>query len=178
MDATFSFENDLSAGAGRVIIRDLQWGSAMASRELIGTLVLRDGQLELTDVGGTLAGGIVRARGRLNVTEPERNFFSLVLDGADAKQLFAPIPEISSVLEGRVTIVLRARLGRAMRGSGSLALPRGMASGVPVTDLRIPFEWATAPGGYGRVSVHEAVARAGSGRVRANVTVEWGVEGA
>jgi uncharacterized protein involved in outer membrane biogenesis len=176
VDATFTFENDLSAGSGRVVIRGLEWGREAVSRELVGTLVLRDGRLELTDVGGTLAGGTIRARAHVLVTEPRRNFFTLAVEGADAKALFAPVADLTGVMEGRVTVVVRGQLGREMHGSGSLAMPRGEVSGVPVTDLRVPFEWATAPGGYGQFTVRDAAAQAGPGRIQAKVTVDWGVE--
>src|SRR5439155_12662208 len=38
----------------------------------------------------------------------------------------------------------------------------------------IPFDYATAPGGSGRLAIREATIRTGSGRTTAGVTVDWG----
>jgi hypothetical protein len=46
-----------------------------------------------------------------------------------------------------------------------------------VNELRVPFDFATAPGGFGRVTVRDIGAQAGGGLVQGNVTFEWGGEG-
>jgi hypothetical protein len=53
---------------------------------------------------------------------------------------------------------------------------RGNISGVPVADLRVPFDWTIAPGGTGRLSILEATANTGTGRVEANLKMEWGYD--
>ncbi len=176
VDATFDFENDLSAGSGRVTVTGLRWGDALVSRELTGVLVLREGRLELSDVGGALAGGFVRARASVRLDDTSRNFFSVAVTGADAKRLLAPLGASAVDLDGAVNLVVRGRVGRETRASGSIALPRGTVAGVQVTDLRVPFELASARGGYGRLTVREAAAQAGSGRVRADLTADFGFE--
>jgi len=176
VDATFEFESDLSAGSGRVSFTNVKWGDAQLSRELTGVLLLRDGLLELTDVSGTLAGGTVRGRIQANLNDTSRNSFFLSVSSADAKRMFAPLPELSGRLEGPVSIVVRGKLGKEMRGTGTLALPHGTVSGVAVSDLRIPFDWATVGGGYGRFNVREATVQTGSGRASATGSIEWGVE--
>ena len=175
VDATFSFENDLSAGAGRVIIRDLQWGSATASREPhrnTGTPRWTTG----TDRRGRHPGGRnCASAGRLNVTEPERNFFRWCSMAQDARLLFAPIPEISSVLEGRVTIVLaptgardaRFRIAGVTSWDGLGRSRYGSAHSLRMGH-RAGRLWAGLHS-RGRGS-------SGIGSGRANVTVEWGVE--
>jgi hypothetical protein len=45
---------------------------------------------------------------------------------------------------------------------------------VQVSDLRVPFEVAMSPGGYGRLAIREAAGRAGTGRARAELTADWG----
>jgi len=175
VDVNFDFENDLSAGSGRVTVTRLQWGRDLIAEELTGQLTLQDGLLQLPEVTGRVAGGSLRARGRVFLTDTARNYFSVSIIGADAKRLLAPL-DAGDVLEGPLTVVVRGRLGSETRASGTVTLPRGSASGVPVTDLRVPFEFATSPGGLGRLSVREASATAGSGRIRAELTADWGLE--
>ena len=38
LDASFDFENDLSAGTGRITITRLEWGANVISQELVGFL--------------------------------------------------------------------------------------------------------------------------------------------
>jgi hypothetical protein len=173
VDANFEFENDLSAGSGRLTISRLQWGNELIAEELSGVITLQDGLVQLQEVNGRVAGGLLRARGRVFLTDTSRNFFSITISGAEAKQLLAPLGA-GELLEGPVTVVVRGRLGSETQASGTLTLPRGTATGVQVSDLRVPFEFATSPGGHGRLTVREAAVNAGSGRVRAELTADWG----
>ncbi len=164
LDASFDFENDLSAGSGRVTVTRLEWGGTVVAQELVALLVLRDGVLQLSEVTGGVAGGQLRARGQARLDNMQRNFFTLALTGADAKRLLAPFGSgVNDLLDGPVSLVVHARFGGEMRGSGTLTLPRGTAGGIQVTDLRVPFTFASAAGGYGRVAVREASVQAGSG---------------
>lgn len=143
------------------------------SQELVGRLTLQDGLLRMTEVTGRVAGGELRARGQVRLNETSRNFFTVSLNGAESKTLFAPFIN-TTLLEGPVTVVVHGRLGREMTGSGTVTLSRGSVAGVQVTDLLIPFEFATAPGGHGQFIVREASVGAGSGRARGEVTINWG----
>ncbi len=174
VDADFDFENDFSSGSGRVTVTRLQWGEATLTEELSGPLLLRDGVLELPEVTGRVAGGELRARARLRITETSRNFFLVTLNGADSKKLLAPFPEAAGILDGRLTVVLRGQLGSETRLSGTLGMPRGTAAGIQVSDVRIPFDFATTPGGHGRFAVRDVAISAGSGRVHAELTANWG----
>ena len=91
MDASFDFENDLSAGSGRVTVTRLQWGRDLIAEELTGQLTLQDGLLQLPEVTGRVAGGSLRASGRVFLTDTARNYFSVSVVGADAKRLLAPL---------------------------------------------------------------------------------------
>lgn len=176
VDLTFSYANDLSEGSGRLSVRGLAWGNSLISREILGVLSLRDGVLELRDLGGTFARGFLRGRAQVRLKEPARNFFSLAVDRVDAKRLLAPIPDLAGLVDGDLTIAVRGSIGREMRGSGTVAITRGSIGGVKVSELRLPFSYttATAPYGYGRLTVREATSHAGSGRAVASATAEWG----
>lgn len=174
LDANFDFDNDFSAGSGTIRLLRLEWGNALVSQELTGTLVLSNGVLRVSDFSGRVAGGELRARGQVRLSDTRRNFFTVSLSGADAKTLLGPLTGGDVPIDGPLTLVAHARFGAETSGSGTLSLSRGSVSGVQVTDLRVPFEFATAPGGYGRFSVREAAVFAGSGRARADLTLDWG----
>jgi uncharacterized protein involved in outer membrane biogenesis len=174
LDAAFDFANDFSEGSGRLILTRLQWGREVVAEELTGVLLLRDGIVQLAEMNGRLAGGELRLRGRVRLQERGRNFFTLTLRGAEAKQLLAPFLESSDLIDGPLTLVVHASLGGETRGSGTVTLERGTVAGVAVTGLRVPFEFATTSYGYGRFSVREASVHAGNGRARGQFTINWG----
>ncbi|MBN9122079.1 MAG: hypothetical protein J0I06_23550 [Planctomycetes bacterium] len=176
LDVQFDFENDLSAGSGRVTLTGLRWGDTGITRDLSAVVVLRDGALEVTEVNGLVAGGSVRGRARVLLNNTERNFFSLALTGAEAKRLFAIVPQVGEKVDGPVSITVYGRFGREVRGSGTLTMERGTVAGVTVAGLRVPFNLATAPGGYGRFTIRDASVHAGSGTATADLTAHWGTE--
>jgi translocation and assembly module TamB len=176
LDVRFDFDNDLSAGSGRITLTGLKWGDSAVARDITALIVLRDGALEVVEVSGGAAGGTIRGRARVFLNNTDRNFFSIAITGAEAKRLFSIVPEIGDKVDGSVTIVVRGRIGPEMRGSGTLAMERGTVAGVTVAGLRVPFDWASAPGGYGRFAIRDATVSAGSGTATANLSVDWGVE--
>jgi uncharacterized protein involved in outer membrane biogenesis len=176
LDASFDYENDFSAGSGQVRFVGLRWGDAALAEEITGALTLEDGILRLTGLVGRVAGGELRARAQVTLHDTARNFFTLSLAGAEAGQLLAPFAGGAVSIAGPVTFVVRGRLGRETSGSGTLTLTRGTVAGVPVNDLNIPFDFATAPGGHGQLVIREASLGAGSGQARADLTLHWGTE--
>lgn len=175
VDANFEFNDNLTAGSGRVTVTNLSWNQSSFGRELTGVLILQDGMFRLSELTGRFAGGEVRAMAQVQLKDTRRNFFSVSLTGADAKRLLSSVPDMAEKIDGPVTFVARGRLGREMRGSGLISLPRGSVAGVPVADLRIPFDWNMAPGRYGRFAVREASVNTGTGKMEAALTVDWGV---
>ncbi|HYH64191.1 MAG TPA: AsmA-like C-terminal region-containing protein [Urbifossiella sp.] len=174
VDVTFDYDNDLSSGAGRVSIRGLRWGGEATADDLDAVLLLNDGQLELRDLRGYMAGGIIRGRARVKLDDPGRNFLSLTLDRANATKLLAPFGEAGAALQGNVSLVVRGSFGRTARLTGTATLDRGSVGGAGVVGLRVPFE-VTAGAAGGRLTVREATALAGAGRTTGAVTVDWGV---
>src|SRR5207249_3328136 len=67
LDVSFEYENDLSAGSGTVRLTGLQWGNSPVAPELTGTLVLRDGVVQMTNLSGRVAGGELRARAQVRL---------------------------------------------------------------------------------------------------------------
>ena len=174
LDITFDYANDFSSGEGRIVLSGLKWGETSIARDISAAIVLRDGVLQLADVNGGLGGGTLRGRARVFLNNTARNYFTLAIDGADAKRLFAIVPDLASRVDGRLTIVIRGQVGRDVRASGTVTLERGTVSGVAVSGLRIPFNVAATPGGYGRLTIREAKVNAGSGTALAELTMNWG----
>ena len=175
VDATFDYDNDLSAGNGRITVSGLAWGESVFARELTGVLLLKDGMVSLSELNGRLAGGELRARAHIRLNEKARNSFSVGVYSADAKKLFAVVPEVREKLDGPVNLTIHGQLGRGVRGSGTLSMIRGMTAGVAVADLRIPFDWSIGAGGFGRFVIREATVNTGTGKMEAKLTYEWGL---
>lgn len=173
LDADFSFENDLSVGLGRITLTGLAWKDALLARETSGVLILEHGTLSLNDFTGRVAGGELRVRASIKIKEPERNSFSLGLSGADAKRLFAVAPELAAKVDGAVSLRVHGNFGREMRGMGILSMYSGTVTGVPLANLRVPFDWTVGSTGYSRIAVREATADIATGKAEANVRVEW-----
>jgi hypothetical protein len=76
-------------------------------------------------------------------------------------------------LTGQVSVVVRGRFGPEMRGSGTVSLHRGSAFGIAVNELRVPFDWSTSAAGYGRLTVRDVGAQAGSGLIQGRATLDW-----
>jgi hypothetical protein len=176
LDIRFNYANDLSSGSGRILLTGVKWNTTTITEELAIVVALRNGILQVTDANGAIAGGFVRGRAQIRLNDIERNYYSISIEGAEAKRLFGIVPQIADKVSGPVTIVLHGRIGREMRGSGSVSLARGIVSGVNVSDLRIPFHWSTLPGGYGQLKVREAKMNAGTGIAEGDLTLHWGVE--
>jgi hypothetical protein len=100
--------------------------------------------------------------------------FGVSLERADVSRIAAAVPELKG-MKGRLGIVVRTRIGSVMNGSGTVSLTRSGLGGADVGELRIPFDFATTPGGSGRISVREATIHAGTGRGTGAVTVDWGM---
>src|SRR5439155_22627159 len=52
LDLTLNYANDLSDGTGRVTVRGLKWGTAAFSPDIAGVVVMRDGAVEIAELGG------------------------------------------------------------------------------------------------------------------------------
>lgn len=168
VDANFEFDSDLSDGTGRAVVRTLAWGRTIISEQVVANLRLRDGVFELADVTGTVAGGVVRGRGRVGLPSTGRSYFQLTVDRADPKRLFAPVPAVADNLTGEVSVMFRGRLNGELTGSGSVSMDRGTVFGLPASELRIPFDWSHGVGTT-EVVVRDASGRLGEGRVTGTV---------
>lgn len=175
VDLALSFAEDFSDGTGRLAVNGLGWGNDIIADQLAGAIQVRNGTLTLDNFGGPFAGGEFRARARVEMASPRRNFVVLTIDRADAKQLFAPAPSLADSATGQVSVVFRGRLGTDTRGTGTLSFDRGTLLGLDASNLRLPFDLAAGTGGGGELTVRDAAADVGEGRLRAQATYTWGV---
>ncbi len=170
------------AGAGRVEVRGLGWGAAGTTSTLTSPIRLTPDGVDLTSLGGQLAGGSVRGRVEYPFAAGGRRFAVLSLDNADAAELLAPLGVTTA--QGRVSLVVRSRIGREVRGGGTIVASRTQLAGVDVSELRVPVTWSFVPGAGGQVTIRDAVGTVGGGRVsgrtevvyRDSARVEGGVE--
>jgi hypothetical protein len=176
-DLTIDFDEDLSKGSGRVTFANLGWGTTNISQELRGVLVLQDGAIRLTELTGRVAGGELAAMAQVSLSSKHRNYFAVNLRDADAKRLLALVPEIAQKVDGPISIRANGQFSASeIRGTGTLSQYGGNISGVPVSNLNLPFEWAIGAGGLGRFNVRSATLNAGNGRLVADLSVRWGYD--
>ncbi len=176
VDLTFVFAPDLSEGTGRYSIRGFGWNNTVMLPELSGRIRLREGTLELTDSVGPLASGTVRARLRLGLDEPARNFFRVSVDRVDMQHLFDKLTGTNRFLEGGVSLTVRGRLWPEFQASGTLALANGRLAGLTASDVRVPFTVNLRRGG-GEVVIRDAGGTIGNGRLTGQFEYLWGTNG-
>ncbi len=174
VDLSFDFDNDLSDGSGTFAVRNPAWDDETLGDDLSGTVRLRDHLLTVNEFTGRYAGGVLRARARMDLQDTRRNFYSVSVDRADARLLFAPVAALKRAVDGEVSLSVKGRVGDRNSGSGTISVDRGTVAGLAVSGLRVPFDWVGAAGGYGTLTVREATSQAGQGRLTGNVTYNWG----
>jgi hypothetical protein len=163
-------------GGGQFSLRDLRWADQdLAQSDIIGRLLLRDGQLRFQDVTGILGQGELRAVAAYNLRQPDRSWINLALDNVEAARLFAPWPALANRTQGLIDFRLRGSLGRTWHGFGSLVMARGRVSGLEVSDWRLPFDFAFYSGqGLGEIRVRETNATVALGRLTGTMRVLLG----
>jgi translocation and assembly module TamB len=175
LDLTLTFNNNLTDGSGRIAVSNLGWGFESLATDLTGNIRLRDGVIVVPDFTGRLAGGLLRARGQMSMTNLSRNEFHLAIDRADAKRLFVPIPDLADAAAGDVSVVLHGRLGAEIHGTGEITFDRGILFGLNAKNLRMPFDWIFGTGGSGKLTIRQATANVGYGRLSGDASYTWGM---
>jgi translocation and assembly module TamB len=160
-------------GSGRLEIIDFGWGRAGIGEDLRADISVTPTAVEVPNLSGRFADGTLRGRIRYNFTAPERSFYTLSLDGADAGRLLAPFGFAD--LAARVNVTTRGELGPRLRGSGTVSLHRGKLTGFQLAEVRVPFDWNYTPGSGGRLGIRDAGGQLLGGRVSGEATVAWGL---
>jgi hypothetical protein len=161
------------AGRGTFVVSGLGWGLPEPAGEVRGAVVLAEGDLRLSDLAGTVAGGLLRGSVALNLAVRQRGWFNLTLEGAEASRLLAPWTD---EIEGSFSARLRGSLGVEWRGEAIIDMPRGRVYGVEVTSVRLPVGFALVPGqGRAQLDLRDASARAALGRVTGRASLGLGV---
>lgn len=176
VDLTFVYASDLSEGSGRYSIRGLGWNNTVMIPELSGRIRMREGTLELTDAVGPLASGTVRARLRLGLDEPARNFFRITIDRFDVQQVLGKVTGAHQLVEGGVSLTVRGKLWPEFQASGTLGLANGRLAGLTANDVRVPFT-VSLRGGGGELVVRDAGGTIGNGRLTGQFEYLWGANG-
>jgi len=165
VDLTFRYSADLNNGEGRYRLRGIGVNDTQFLSELGGRVRLRNGSLELADAVGPLSTGTVRARVRASLTEPTRNFYRMDIDRLDVGRLAAGFGNRTNFLDGGVSLTMRGKLYPVFTATGTLAMTHGRLAGITATDVRIPFQFGTTPGGGFQLNVRELMGSLGGGRI-------------
>jgi hypothetical protein len=159
-------------GNGRLEIRDFGWGGDFADTSDVASEILVTSEgFEIPSINGDLAGGRLAGRLRYDFDRPRLSFVTLRLENADATALLEPFG--FDVAKGRVSATLRSNLGREFRGGGTITALRTSLSGIDVSELRIPYTFAKAPGGGAQFTVTDARGTVANGRLTGKTDIVW-----
>jgi uncharacterized protein involved in outer membrane biogenesis len=159
-------------GGGHLEVIDFGYGESGYGQHLRAAIKITPTAVEMPDLVGRFADGTLRGRVRYNLANPERSFYTLHLDGADAGKLLGPFG--FDALGARVSVATRGTYGRQLRGGGTVSFRRGWVTGFQLAEVRLPFDWTYTPGTGGRLGVRDAGGQMLGGRVTGEATVAWG----
>ncbi|HET6572404.1 MAG TPA: AsmA-like C-terminal region-containing protein, partial [Fimbriiglobus sp.] len=172
VNLTVSYGHGEPAGGGRLEVLELGWGRSGVGQGVRAVVRVTPTAVEIPELSGRFADGTLRGRLRYNLVNPERSFYTLTLDGADAGRLLGPFG--FDALGARITVSTRGGLGPRPHGTGTVSFHRGKVSGFQLAEVRVPFGWSYTPGIGGRLSVRDAGGQLLGGRVTGEATVAWG----
>jgi uncharacterized protein involved in outer membrane biogenesis len=159
-------------GSGQVRLVGLRWGDTVVSNNLQGNIDVANGVARLRELSATIAGGQFRAQVSSNLRNPERSFFVVNFDNAEAAQLLAPF--LGDAVEGTLHGRIKGNLGATWSGTADIELTRGKIHGLDVTSWRAPIEWQFAPGqNRGQIQIADSSAQVARGRATGRVNVYW-----
>lgn len=176
VDLSFEYSDDLNDGSGRYTVRGFGYGRERLVPEFSGRVLLRNGQFELADTTGPVAGGTVRARVRARLQDPARNSFRLDVERADVSRFLAAFTSRPDLVEGGVSLNVRGKLYPEFRATGTVTLAHGRIAGLTTSDLRVPFTF-TAHTGTSHLVVRDVTGTLGNGRVAGGLEWQWGLAG-
>ncbi|QEL20849.1 hypothetical protein [Limnoglobus roseus] len=176
IDLSFDFSDDLTEGSGRYAIRSLGYGRERLIPEFGGRVLLRNGQFELADSTGPVAGGTLRARIRASLQNPARNSFRLDIERADVSRFLTAFTTRPDLVEGGVSLTVRGKIYPDFRATGTLSLSHGRLAGLMASDVRVPFSVTARTSGV-QIVVRDATGMIGNGRVAAQFESQWGATG-
>jgi len=165
--------NEIPTGSGRIRFSDVAWADSGAPIDVVGDLVLEDDVLRLREMTATIGEGVLRASVRVDLKHPERSFFVVKLENAEASKILRPWldDKIKGPLQGRV----RGSLGAEWSGTIDAELVRGEVYGIGVTQWRVPAQWRYSPvTQLGQITIAETTAHMASGRATGKLTANFG----
>src|SRR5262249_53171939 len=142
----------------------------------------------LRDVSGNLGEGTLRLTVNYNLKDPDRSWFNLQIERADAGVLLTPlltgrappatshpVEATATPIQGALDIQLRGNLGREWRAHGNIVLTRGKLFGAEISEVRLPVSLSYSPSeGSGQLDFADNTAQLARGRVQGKATLRWG----
>jgi hypothetical protein len=108
--------------------------------------------------------------------------FSADLQRISIAELTSALGARTRKLGGTLDATIRGRIGPQIDGNGQLRVTNAKVAGVPISNVRMPIDWAFAPtSGRARARARLASAQVAGGRVSGEADVSWtgrlGIEG-
>jgi uncharacterized protein involved in outer membrane biogenesis len=178
LDVDFRLEGPdyTPVGAGEFRLTRLRWGLQDIAESVRGDVVLTEGEMRLRNLSGAIAGGTLRGQVVLRLRQPERSFFDIGIDGADAAQVLAPWPALAANVSGTLSGRLRGTWGRHWTGGGNVVLARGKVVGIEVAELRLPLRFDYVPArGRAQIDIDDTGATIARGRVSGRASLGFGI---
>jgi hypothetical protein len=177
LDLPFQIDAKTSrpVGKGRLRISGLRWAGADLATPLEGDLDLSPTEVQLRNLTGEVAQGLLRAQIAYSLRDSDRSWFSLSLEHADLGRLLQGFPGVTKWIEGSLQVSLRGQLGREWHGGGTLALTRGKIRGIEIVEWLMPLQFMYSPRTEnGQLDIHDSTAQVGQGRANGQATIHWG----
>jgi hypothetical protein len=159
-------------GTGKIRAERIRWNDQEIAGSALSVVRLTSKALTFEETTLYVGEGVARLHATFNRADPDRSEATLTLTNVPSKRLFFLAPELAKRLEFPVDGRLTTTMGREWRGSGVLTSTKGKVYGVPVTDVRVPLEWAVNPDrGRSEIKVRDATASAAGGQMNARAQI-------
>jgi len=132
-------------GTGRLRAERIRWGSNDIAATGQAVLRLTSTTATFDEVTMLVGEGVIRGKAAINRTDVNKSEASLTLTSVPIRKLLFLLPEFASRFDLNVDGQLTTTMGRDWRGSAVLTANRGKLYGIPLTDVRMPFDWWMVP---------------------------------
>jgi hypothetical protein len=159
---------------GRVLLTGLAWQDQTLAAAAQADLIIDHQEITLRDFTATVGQGILSGKLVVNLSQPQRSWFTAALDGADLTTVLQPWPELAQHCQGTVDLRLRGKLGKECSGSCDAVLIRAKIAGLAVNEWRLPIRWSLVPSeGRGHLEIHDSHLQVSGGTGTLDLSAGW-----
>ena len=177
LSASFPFEFDeqgFLTGVGDAQIDRLRWKEKEIFTKLTGTVRLTEETLRIENLSANLGEGSLRGGIFFNRKNPDRSRMRLTLSHVPANRLLFFMPDLAKVFDAAIDLTMSGTIGSQINLVGTVAAEHGKINGVPVSELRLPFQFDFAPSsGRAELRIREATGQVARGKVNGKLELDF-----